>query len=109
MDVQQLTETTQIAFRDCIADLKTDVLDFAQAPDDSAVLRARSCILLFQDGGGVAHLMRIEHQNVVLEALHQIHIQVQAFNTYVASRINIERRQTTKGRHVLILFSDWFS
>src|ERR1700675_1940195 len=88
VDVQELPETPQIAFGYRIAYLEPDVLNFAQAPDDDGVLRARSLILFLQDGGGIAHFVGEEHQNVVLQTFEQVHVQPQARNRHSSVRSN---------------------
>ena len=104
--VEQLSETAEIAARNGAADLEADVFDFAQAANDGLIPVARRVILLLEDGGRVAHLVGIEHQNVVLETFDEIDVEIEACDVNFAVGLDVEGREAAERGHILILLTD---
>ena len=92
MYVQELSEPAQIAIRYNVTDLQADIFDFAQAPDNGAIVPACCLVLFLQDGCGIAHLVGIEQQNVLLEIFEQIYLQLQTRSCHCAVLVDIELR-----------------
>src|SRR5450631_108996 len=108
MHVQQLSEPAQLSLGYGVANFKTDVLYLAEAGNDGAVTVARGLILLLQDRRGIAHLVGIEHENVVLETFDEVYIEIHASCGHPPIGLDIESCQAAESGHVLILLANWF-